>query len=75
VSNVPGPSAPVSVLGAPVTALRTLAEIGARHGLRIAVVSLAAELHFGLCADPAIVDGLDAMARGIEEEAAALLGA
>lgn len=75
VSNVPGPSAPVSVLGAPVTALRTLAEIGARHGLRIAVVSLAGELHFGLCADPAIVDGLDAMARGIEEEAAALLGA
>ena len=72
VSNVPGPRDPVSVLGAPVIALHTLAEIGARHGLRIAVVSLAGELHFGFCADPAIVDDLDEMAAGIAEEAEAL---
>ena len=75
VSNVPGPSAPVDVLGASVTGLHSLAEIGARHGLRIAVVSLAGDLQFGFCADPAIVDGLDAMASGIEEEARALDGA
>ena len=72
VSNVPGPRLPVRVLGAPVDAIHSIAEIGSRHALRIAVVSLADRLHFGLCADPALVDDLDAMADGIEAEAAAL---
>lgn len=75
VSNVPGPREPVSVLGAPVTSLHTLAEIGARHALRVAVVSLAAQLDFGFVADPAIVDDLGAMASGVEAEAEALLRA
>ena len=68
VSNVPGPRAPVSVLGAPVTCLHSVAEIGERHALRVAVVSLAGTLGFGFCADPAIVADLDAMARGVEAE-------
>ena len=75
VSNVPGPRRPVSVLGAPVESMHSLAEIGARHALRVAVVSLAGELHFGFCADPAIVDDLDSMATGIEAEADALIAA
>ena len=75
VSNVPGPRRPVSVLGAPVESMHTLAEIGARHALRVAVVSLAGDLHFGFCADPAIVDDLDSMATGIEAEADALIAA
>ena len=74
VSNVPGPREPVSVLGAPVESIHSIAEIGERHALRVAVVSLAGELHFGFCADPAIVDGLDAMAAGVELEAAELVG-
>jgi hypothetical protein len=72
VSNVPGPRAPVSVLGAEVTSVHSLAEIGERHALRVAVVSVADELHFGFCADPAIVDDLAEMAAGVEAEAAAL---
>jgi hypothetical protein len=68
VSNVPGPRREVSVLGAPVTGLHSVAEIGERHALRVAVVSLADTLGFGFCADPAIVADLDAMARGVEAE-------
>jgi diacylglycerol O-acyltransferase len=75
VSNVPGPRRPVSVLGAPVEALYSIAEIRERHALRISVVSLADRLGFGLCADPAIVDDLDAMRDGLEVETAALIAA
>ena len=73
VSNVPGPRAPVSVLGSPVESVHSIAEIGRRHALRISALSLAGDLHFGLCADPALVEGLDVMALGIEVEAAALI--
>lgn len=75
VSNVPGPRAPVSVLGAPVTAMHSLAEIAERHALRVAVVSLAGTLCFGLCADPAIVGDVETIAAGTEVEAAALIAA
>jgi hypothetical protein len=60
------------VLGAPVRALHSVAEINKRHGLRVAVISMADELHFGLCADPAIVDELDPLVDGIRAEATAL---
>ncbi len=72
VSNVRGPAKPVSVLGSPVEHLHFVAEIGERHALRISVNSFAGRLSFGLCADPAIVDGLDAMAAGVEAEAQSL---
>ncbi len=75
VSNVPGPRAPVSVLGAPVASLHSIAEIGERHALRVAVVSLADRLAFGLCADPAIVPDVQSLADGLEAEAAALIAA
>jgi WS/DGAT/MGAT family acyltransferase len=72
VSNVVGSATQRSVLGAPVRALYSLAEIRERHGLRVAVVSMADELHFGLCADPAIVGDLDPFVIGILTEASAL---
>ena len=75
VSNVPGPREPVTVLGAPVETMHSIAEIGERHALRVAVVSLAGMLCFGFCADPAIVDDLAAMAEGSEAEASALIRA
>jgi WS/DGAT/MGAT family acyltransferase len=73
VSNVPGPPAPVGVQGSPVSGLHTIAEIGQRHALRVSVLSYAGQLCFGLCADPAIVHELDALADGIETEAEALI--
>ena len=75
VSNVPGPRTPVTVLGASVRPLHSIAEIGEHHALRVSVVSLADELHFGFCADPAIVDGLETFARGVEIDSAALVAA
>ena len=75
VSNVPGPREAVSILGTQVESVHSLAEIGARHALRVSVVSLARNLHFGFCADPALVDDLEAMARGVEGEAARLIEA
>jgi diacylglycerol O-acyltransferase len=75
VSNVPGPREPVSVLGAPVLHLHSLAEIGERHALRVSATSLAGLLCFGLCSDPHLVDQLPVLAEGIELEARALLAA
>jgi WS/DGAT/MGAT family acyltransferase len=75
VSNVPGPREPVSVLGASVSHLHSLAEIGERHALRVSAMSLAGQLCFGLCADPDLVDELGLMAEGIEAEAGDLVAA
>ena len=72
VSNVPGPRRPIDVLGVPVTALYAIAEIGQRHALRIAALSLAGTIRFGLCADPTLLPGVEQLADAIEEEAAAL---
>jgi hypothetical protein len=72
VSNVPGPRRPIEVLGVPVSALYAIAEIGQRHALRIAVLSLAGTLSFGLCADPTLLPDVEQLAAAIEEEAAAL---
>lgn len=75
VSNVPGPRTPVAVLGAPVTALHSIAEIGEHHALRVSVISMGDSLCFGFCADPAIVHDIQVMADGAETEARALLAA
>ncbi len=72
VSNVPGPRRPIDVLGVPVLAMYAIAEIGERHALRIAVLSLADTLQFGLCADPDLLPDLEALALAIQEEAAEL---
>jgi hypothetical protein len=75
VSNVLGPRTAPTVGGAAVRALYSLAEIGERHALRVAVVSLAGNLCFGFCADPAVVEDVSAMADGVEAETAALVAA
>jgi hypothetical protein len=72
VSNVPGPSRPVRVLGVPVVGLYSLAEIRERHAMRVAVVSLAQSLNFGIAVDPTLISGVDELAVGIREEARAL---
>ena len=75
VSNVPGPRNPVSILGARVARVYSLAEIGRRHALRVAAVSVADRICFGFCADPGIVDDVGEMATGLEADAAALVAA
>jgi diacylglycerol O-acyltransferase / wax synthase len=73
VSNVPGPRQPVEVLGVPVRALYSLAEIRDHHALRIAVVSLANVLTFGLTADPTLLPDVRSLAKYIEMEAEAFM--
>ncbi len=75
VSNVPGPRLPVTLLGAPVDALFSIAEIGERHALRVAVASHGDTLSFGFCADPGIVEHVQTIADGIMAEAQSLTAA
>jgi len=75
VSNVPGPRLPVTLLGAPVEALYSICEISERHALRVAVISHGDTLSFGICADPVIVEHVQAIADGIEAETRALSAA
>ena len=73
VSNVRGQSGELHVLGARVTAMHSVAEIAQRHALRVAALSAAGRLSFGLCVDPAVVPDVGAIARGIEHEHGELL--
>jgi diacylglycerol O-acyltransferase / wax synthase len=73
VSNVPGPRHDVFVAGARVRELYSLAEIAERHALRVAVVSAAGRLFFGLCADREAVPDLDVVAEGMRRAVDELL--
>ena len=66
VSNVPGPTQQLFVLGKPVEEMHFLAEVGDRHGLRVSAVSYCGNVSLGLCADPAAVVDLDRLAAGLE---------
>jgi diacylglycerol O-acyltransferase / wax synthase len=72
VSNVRGPQEGIYVLGARVCELYSLAEIAQHHALRVAVISAAGSLFFGLCADRDAVADLDVLADGLSESARAL---
>ena len=52
--------------------MHSIAELGDRHALRVAVVSVSGSLCFGFCADPAILDDVQVLADGVEAEAALL---
>ena len=73
VSNVPGPRHEVFVLEARVREVYSLAEIAQHHALRIAVISAAGTLFFGLCADREAVAGLDVLADGLSRATEQLL--
>jgi diacylglycerol O-acyltransferase / wax synthase len=72
VSNVRGPQEDVYVLGARVCELYSLAEIAQHHALRVAVISAAGSLFFGLCADRDAVADLGVLADGFSNSAKAL---
>jgi diacylglycerol O-acyltransferase len=75
VSNVPGPQGELTVMGSPLVELHTIAEIADRHVLRVAVVSAAGRLSFGLCADAEAIERLDIVSEGIAAELRALRAA
>ncbi len=65
VSNVPGPRGDLSLLGAPVREVHSLAEVANRHALRVSAFSAGGMLSFGLCADAGVVRDVDAIASGV----------
>lgn len=73
VSNVPGPPGPLSVLGAPVASMHSLAEIGHRHALRVAVVSANGRIGFGFCTDADAIGSPQPIADGVAAELRALV--
>jgi WS/DGAT/MGAT family acyltransferase len=75
VSNVPGPPGPLSVLDAPVASVHSLAEIGHRHALRVAVVSANGRIGFGFCADADAIGSPRPIADGVDYELRALAAA
>ncbi len=75
VSDVRGPEPEVTVLGARVDTVHSLAEVAQHHALRVAVLSVADRLCFGLVADPTVIGDLDALAGAIEQEAVGLVRA
>lgn len=72
VSNVPGPPGPLTVAGAPVESMISLAEIAQRHALRVSVISSGGRLGFGLCADADAVGDVATLAGEMETVAQAL---
>jgi diacylglycerol O-acyltransferase / wax synthase len=66
VSNVPGPRGDLSLLGAPVREVHSLAEVANRHALRVSAFSAGGMMSFGLCADAGVVLRIDAIASGVE---------
>ncbi len=75
VSNVPGPRVPVSVLGASVVSMHSIAEIARHHALRVAVVSMSDSLYLGFCADAGIVADVGEIAAATERDALATIAA
>lgn len=69
VSNVPGPRGALSLLGAPVREVHSLAEVANRHALRVSAFSAGGVMSLGFCADAAVVGrGIEALAAGVERE-------
>jgi diacylglycerol O-acyltransferase / wax synthase len=75
VSNVPGPRDDVTMMSVPLRQLYSLAEISQHHALRVAVISCADQLCFGFCADSDLIPDVAAMARQVQPESLALIGA
>ncbi len=75
VSNVPGPREAVSVLGASVASMHSIAEIASHHALRVAVVSMSDTLYLGFCADAGVVGDVSEIADATEREALAMIAA
>jgi diacylglycerol O-acyltransferase / wax synthase len=73
VSNVHGPTQDVFILGARVRQVYSLAEISRHHALRVAVVSAAGSLFFGLCAARHAVKDLQGLADALQRASEELL--
>jgi hypothetical protein len=72
ITNVPGPPAPVSMVGRPVARVYPVGPLLPHHALAIAACSNDGGLNFGLLADPDVLPDLDVVGTGIADELEAL---
>jgi WS/DGAT/MGAT family acyltransferase len=75
ISNVPGPSGPISVAGRAVERLGTVAEPAMRHALRISAISCAGTVTISACTDPEALPGVARLAGALEQSFAELSAA
>lgn len=75
ISNVPGPSVPVTVMGRKVEHLGSTAEPADRHALRISAVSYAGTMAVGLCTDPQVLPDVAMLAESFDRSYTALSAA
>jgi diacylglycerol O-acyltransferase len=75
VTNVPGPQTPLYVLGRRLDRTFPIPALPAGHALAVAVTSYDGGMNFGLLADYDAVPDLDAVALGLADSLAELLGA
>ncbi|MGB8504266.1 wax ester/triacylglycerol synthase domain-containing protein [Mycobacterium sp.] len=75
ISNVPGPSAPVSVVRRRVQHLFSSSEPATHHALRISAISCAGDIGIGLCTDPQALPDIARLAEAIERSYAELRSA
>jgi diacylglycerol O-acyltransferase len=75
ISNVAVSHEPVTILARSVTSIWPVAEIGLRHALRVCATSIGDTLTFGMCVDPDIIEDIDLLADGLEDEIALLVAA
>ena len=74
-TNVPGPQAPLRVLGREIRELYPVALLPRDHALSIAVLSYNGQLNFGLLADLDALPELAQIGTWVSEEIEALVGA
>jgi len=75
ISNVPGPTNPVSVADRVVRHLFSSSEPGTHHALRISAISCSGDIGIGLCTDPSALPGIAGLAGAIERSYAELRSA
>ena len=78
VSNVPMSPIPIYIAGAKIDGMVPMSMLEPTHGINITVLSYCGEMHFGLLADPDMIEGVseiaDAIPKALLELEAALSG-
>jgi diacylglycerol O-acyltransferase len=75
VSNIPGPSAPVYMLGAELTEAYPVVPLADDHTLSIGIFGYCERLHFGIYADPEALPGVTKLPAALNSAILSLAGA
>jgi diacylglycerol O-acyltransferase / wax synthase len=71
-TNIPGPDAPLYVMGRQMREAFPVSFLAAQHGLAVSILSYNGQINFGFLAEPRIVPDLHLVKEGVEEGLAEL---